>query len=114
MMLTPPLAGFVGSAWLLNCRFGADSVENPGHTVGISGAASFKYGHLAGIFCFCNSTRRSIYDAIVYSCSMDNGSQTATEHVYIDNAVLVVPEPATIALLGMGLALPLYLIRRRK
>lgn len=52
--------------------------------------------------------------AAPYLMFMDNG-QTATDNVYFDNAVLVaVPEPATIALLGMGLALPLYLIRRRK
>ena len=52
--------------------------------------------------------------AAPYIMFMDNG-QTATDNVYFDNAVLVaVPEPATIALLGMGLALPLYLIRRRK
>ncbi|HXR49309.1 MAG TPA: PEP-CTERM sorting domain-containing protein [Candidatus Limnocylindrales bacterium] len=52
--------------------------------------------------------------AAPYLMFMDNG-QTTTDNVYFDNAVLVaVPEPATIALLGMGLALPLYLIRRRK
>jgi hypothetical protein len=53
-------------------------------------------------------------DFNVYVFFMDNG-QTAQENVYFDNASLIaVPEPATIALLGMGLALPLYLIRRRK
>ena len=41
-------------------------------------------------------------------------NQTVAESVYFDNAVLDVPEPGTIALLGMGVALPLYLIRRRK
>ena len=46
---------------------------------------------------------------------MEDGSQTGTDVCYFDNVSLVqVPEPATIALLGMGLAFPLYLIRRRK
>jgi hypothetical protein len=51
-----------------------------------------------------------------YCAFMENGSQTTTETVYFDNGnlALVVPEPATITLLGMGLAFPLYLIRRRK
>lgn len=50
-----------------------------------------------------------------YCAFMENGSQTTTETVYFDNGSLtLVPEPATIALLGIGLAFPLYLIRRRK
>ena len=50
-----------------------------------------------------------------YLAFMENGSQTGTDILYYDNGTLtLVPEPATIALLGMGLALPLYLIRRRK
>jgi len=40
---------------------------------------------------------------------------SANADFYFDDISLtVVPEPTTIALLGMGLALPLYLIRRRK
>jgi hypothetical protein len=50
-----------------------------------------------------------------YAAFMENGSQTTTETVFFDNGALtLVPEPATVALLGMGLAFPLYLIRRRK
>jgi hypothetical protein len=50
----------------------------------------------------------------VYTMFMDNG-QTTPENVYFDNASLtmVVPEPASLALVGMGLA-SFYLIRRRK
>jgi len=50
-----------------------------------------------------------------YLAFMENGSQTGTDILYYDNATLtLVPEPATIALLGMGLSLSLSLIRRRK
>ena len=53
-------------------------------------------------------------EASIYVMFMDGG-QTKTEDVYFDSGSLVAtPEPATIALLGMGLAFPLYLIRRRK
>ena len=53
--------------------------------------------------------------AAPYLMMMESGNQTASDYLYFDNANLTaVPEPATIALLGMGLAFPLYLIRRRK
>jgi hypothetical protein len=50
-----------------------------------------------------------------YVAMMENGSSTTIETIYADNGTLtLVPEPATVALLGMGLAFPLYVIRRRK
>jgi hypothetical protein len=53
--------------------------------------------------------------ALVYAMFMDNG-QTTTENMYFDNGSLVqvVPEPATLAIVGMGLASSFFLIRRRK
>ncbi len=52
-------------------------------------------------------------DAEVYLFFMDD-AQTTTENVYFDNATLeAVPEPSTLAVLGLGLAVP-ALFRRRK
>ncbi len=51
--------------------------------------------------------------ASAYLMFMDNG-QTSPDIVYFDNAILSVPEPTTLALLSLGLAVPLYVIRRRK
>jgi hypothetical protein len=50
----------------------------------------------------------------VYAQFMQNGSSVIAQNVYFDNASLVAtPEPASLALVGMGLA-SFYLIRRRK
>jgi len=50
---------------------------------------------------------------VVYAMFMDNG-QTATENVYFDDASLpVVPEPSSLGLIYMGLAVPFFFIRRR-
>jgi hypothetical protein len=46
---------------------------------------------------------------------MDNG-QTTVDSLFFSNAQLVgvVPEPATLALMSLGLTIPLYVMRRRK
>lgn len=51
--------------------------------------------------------------AQVYAMFMDDG-QTLTENMYFDNAILTAPEPATLAIAGMGLVSSFFLIRRRK
>jgi hypothetical protein len=53
--------------------------------------------------------------ALVYAMFMDD-AQTTTENMYFDNGSLVqvTPEPATLAIAGMGLVGSLFMIRRRK
>ena len=79
--------------------------------VGISGALPSSLGVWQEYSVTATAPAGAVY-AIVYYVPGQRQA-TATENLYFDNAVLV-PEPATVALLGMGLSLPLYLIRRRK
>jgi hypothetical protein len=52
--------------------------------------------------------------AAPYLAFMENGSQTAADALYWDNASLtLIPEPSTLALLGLGLAGALVWRRRQ-
>jgi PEP-CTERM motif len=90
---------------------GVSSVENPGHTVGISGALPSSM-NVWQEYSVSATAPAGYSDAVVYLMFQDNGTASATEHLYIDNASLAVPEPASLALLALGL--PMFFIRRRK
>ena len=48
----------------------------------------------------------------VYLMAMVSGSNAGDVNVYFDNAILETPEPTTLALLGMGLAIPFFVRRK--
>jgi len=91
---------------------GISTVENPGNNVGISGALPSTQGVWTE-YTVSATAPAGYTDAIVYAMFQDNATATAKEDLYLDNAVLSVPEPSTLALLGMGLGLPFYFWRRR-
>ncbi len=93
---------------------GANSVENPGNTVGIN-AALPSTQNVWTQYSVSATAPAGCVNAIVYAMFQDNGSTLATENLYFDNAsITLVPEPTSLALLAMGLGLPFFFIRRRK
>lgn len=88
---------------------GISTVENPGNTVGITVNGPVDVWTEYSVSA---TVPAGDSDAVVYLMAQDYNNPDPVA-IYYDGASLV-PEPATIALLGMGLALPLYLIRRRK
>jgi hypothetical protein len=93
---------------------GASSVENPGNTVGIDGALPAVQGVWTE-YSVSATAPAGYTDAIMYCMFQDNNSATLTENLYWDGAhIAPAPEPSTLALVSMGLAVPFYFIRRRK
>ena len=91
---------------------GANSVENPGGTVGING--NFPTLDTWTKYSVSATAPAGTTDAIVYAMFQDNNSAVAVENMYFDNGSLTLaPEPSTLALLGLGLAAP-FILRRRK
>jgi hypothetical protein len=90
---------------------GASTVENPGNTVGITINGPLDVWTQYSV----SATAPAGYtDAVVYTMAQDYNNANPLAFYFDGVSIAQVPEPSTIALLGMGLALPLYLIRRRK
>jgi len=88
---------------------GISTVENPGNTVGITINGPLDVWTEYSV----SATAPAGYtDAVVYTMAQDYNNANPLAF-YFDGVSIAVPEPATIALLGMGLALPFYFLRRR-
>lgn len=75
------------------------------------GAASPNVWYTASVTATAPAT--AVYVA-PYLAMMENGANASAETIYWDNAnMTLVPEPSTLALLGMGLSIPFYFFRRR-
>jgi hypothetical protein len=75
------------------------------------GAASLSTWYTASVTATAPAT--AVYVA-PYLAMMENGANASAETIYWDNAnMTLVPEPSTLALLGMGLSIPFYFFRRR-
>jgi hypothetical protein len=90
---------------------GASTVENPGNTVGITINGPLDVWTQYSVSA---TAPAGFTDAVVYTMAQDYNNANPLAFYFDGVSIAPVPEPATIALLGMGLALPLYLIRRRK
>lgn len=91
---------------------GSSTVENPGNNVGITINGTLGAWTQYSV----SATAPAGYtDAVVYTMAQDFNNANPLAFYFDDVSIAqAVPEPATIALLGMGLSVPLFLIRRRK
>jgi hypothetical protein len=103
--------GLLQLGYLTSALGGPNTVENPGNNVGIT------INGVLGAWTqySVSATAPAGYtDAVVYTMAQDYNNPAPLAFYFDGVSITQVPEPATIALLGMGLALPLCLIRRRK
>jgi len=87
---------------------GASTVENPGNTVGITINGPLGVWTQYSV----SATAPAGYtDAVVYTMAQDYNNANPLAFYFDDVSIAAVPEPASLALLALGL--PLFFIRRR-